>query len=429
MRSGHLWLNWPMPKNYDTVVVWRVLPAVSQGVRGISANRLYADFCPPHIMVAPLPRYKRMSKNVISASIVAVCLVLWLGSGIFLDDPAPQDHAALAVEEQPAAVAGSRDLKQVRAEVITAESRTRFLVLRGRTESKRMVEVKAEIAGNVVSRPVERGMQVVAGDLLCELAVDDREVAVAEAEAALVNARIEHEGSLKLKKEGLLSDVAIAGSDAKQEAASAQLHRQRLNLERTRITAPFAGVVEDLHLNAGDYAVPGAPCATLIELDPMLISADVTEAEVENLALGDRVTGSTSVGRELEGVVTFVGKQSDPVTRTYPVEITVANGDYSIRSGLTASVRIGFGEVSAHQISPALFTLGDTGEIGVRTVDDSNRVVFQTVIIVEDGPEGVWITGLPDTTHLITVGQEFVSAGEIVEPIYTSESGEQVAQP
>jgi multidrug efflux system membrane fusion protein len=370
-----------------------------------------------------------MPKNVISALIVAACLLLWLGSGIVLDDPAPRDHAALAVEGQAVAVAGSKNLKQVRVEVIRAESRTRFLVLRGRTESKRMVDVKAEIAGKVVSRPVERGMQVVAGDLLCELAVDDREAAVAEAEAALVNARIEHKGSLKLKKEGLLSEVAIAGSDAKQEAARAQLHRQRLNLERTKITAPFDGVVEDLQMNAGDYAVPGASCATLIELDPMLISADVTEAEVESLRLGDRVAGRTSVGRELEGLVTFVGKQSDPVTRTYPVEITVANGDYSVRSGLTVNVRIGLDEVPAHQISPALFTLGDTGDIGVRTVDDSNRVAFQTVRIVEDGPEGVWITGLPNTTHLITVGQEFVSAGEIVEPIYTSERGEQVAQP
>ena len=54
-------------------------------------------------------------------------------------------------------------------------------------------------------------------------------------------------------------------------------------------------------MNAGDYAMPGTTCATLIELDPMLISADVTEAEVENLILGSQVWGRTSVGRELQG--------------------------------------------------------------------------------------------------------------------------------
>jgi multidrug efflux system membrane fusion protein len=370
-----------------------------------------------------------MSKNLISASIVAVVLLLWLGSGIFSSDSTPQEHATLAAQGSQTTAAAVAELKRVRVREIRSEERTRFLVLRGRTQSKRMVEVKAEIAGKIISRPVERGMQVEQGDLLCEVAVDDRDVAVAEAKAAVADAQIEYQGSLKLKKQGLLSEIGIAGADARLEAARAQLHRQVLNLERTKITAPFAGLVEDLQMNAGDYAVAGASCATLIELDPMLISADVTESEVENLVAGNHVFGRTSVGRELEGVVTFVGKQSDPITRTYPVEITVENGDYSIRSGLTVNVRIGLGEVQAHQISPALFTLGDAGEIGVRILDPSDRVLFQTVQIIEDGIEGVWITGLPGTTRLITVGQEFVSNGELVEPVYADESGDRLATP
>lgn len=370
-----------------------------------------------------------MSKNLISASIVVVVLLLWLGSGIFSSDSTPQEHETLAALESLTTPVAVAELTRVRVQEIRSEERTRFLVLRGRTESKRMVDVKAEITGRIISRPVERGMHVEQGDLLCEVAVDDRDVAVAEAKAAVADARIEYQGSLKLKKQGLLSEIGIAGADARLEAARAQLHRQVLNLERTKITAPFAGVVEDLQMNAGDYAAPGASCATLIELDPMLISADVTEAEVENLVAGNQVFGRTRVGRELEGVVTFVGKQSDPLTRTYPVEITVDNSDYSIRSGLTVNVRIGLTEVQAHQVSPALFTLGDAGEIGVRIIDSADKVVFQTVQIIEDGVEGVWITGLPSTTRLITVGQEFVSDGEQVEPVYADESGDRVATP
>jgi multidrug efflux system membrane fusion protein len=378
----------------------------------------------------PFPWYPlHMSKNVISASIVAVVLLLWLLSGLFTNKQAPQQHTVIADRAQLPAGSGAGGLNRVRVELIRSEPRTRFLVLRGRTESKRTVEVKAEIAGKVVSRAVERGDRVKEGDLLCELAVDDREVAVDEAKAALENARIEHQGSKRLKEQGLMSQIAIAGTYAQQEAARAQLLRQELDLERTRIIAPFDGVVEDLQMNVGDYAVPGASCATLIDLDPMLVRADVTEAEVESLQPGGRVSGRTSVGKELEGVVTFVGKQSDPVTRTYPVEVTVANADYSIRSGLTVNLRIGLGEVSAHQISPALFTLGDSGEIGVRILDESNTVVLKTVRIIEDGPEGVWITGLPELTRLITVGQEFVAAGEMVEPIDLNVDGDQVARP
>lgn len=370
-----------------------------------------------------------MNKNFVSALAIAIGLLLWLGSGVFFGDSGPQEHLAIAGQEQSGMGSETTGLSGVRTEMIRAQPHTRFLVLRGRTESKRMVQVKAEITGNIVSRPVERGMRVEKGDLLCEVAVDDRAAAVTEAQAALEDARIHYEGTLKLQEQGLQSRTAIANSAARQETARAQLQRQELNLERTRITAPFGGLVEDLQMNVGDYAVPGAPCATLIDLDPMLVKANVTETEVENLGLDDHVLGRTSAGREIQGVVTFVGKQSDPETRTYPVEITVENADYSIRSGLTVSVRISLGEIEAHRISPALFALNDQGEIGVRTLDKSNRVVFSLLRIVEDGPEGVWVAGLPRTTRLITVGQEFVSAGELVEPVSPDSSEAQVALP
>ncbi len=368
-----------------------------------------------------------MSKNLISASIVSAVLVLWMGSGAFVSDTQARQLPAGADTVRDRSQTAGAALSKVRVTVNTAEPRTRTVVLRGRTETKRAVEVTAEIAGQVVSRPVERGMQVTKGQLLCEIAVDDREVAVEEARAGFEQARIEHEGSLKLADQELLSEVAIATSEARQEAARAHLHRQMLNLERTKITAPFDGVIENLHLNAGDYAMPGASCATLIDLDPMLVVAHVTEAEVENLQPGSTVSGSTRMNRDIEGQLSFIGKQNDPVTRTYPVEITVANSDYSLRSGLTVTLRADLDQVPAHRIAPSLLTLGDEGDMGIRTLDGANRVVFTAVEIVEDGPEGLWVTGLPDTVNLITVGQEYVTVGELVEPVYMGTAKDQIA--
>lgn len=372
-----------------------------------------------------------MSKNIVSASLVALTLALWLGSGYLSGEPreGSQPDDARVESVSPASVDRdfAEDSNRVRVAMITAEKRTRHVVLRGRTESKRMVDVKAEIAGAIVSRPVERGVQVEKGDLLCEVAVEDRQAALHEAQAALQTARIEHQGSLELKNQGLLSDVAIANSEARLEAARATAHRQELNLARTRIEAPFAGVVENLHMNIGDYATPGASCATLIDLDPMLVAARVTEAEVEYLSQAQFVSGYTATGRELQGAVSFVGKQSDPETRTYPVEITVDNGDYSIRSGLTVTLRIGVEEVRAHQVPPSLLTINDNGEMGLRIVDKSNRVAFKAVKIIEDSANGMWITGLPRTVKLITVGQEYVAVGDVVEPIFSSNGNDQLA--
>ena len=365
-----------------------------------------------------------MSKNITSASMVAGLLVLWLVSGLWDDQSEPPGPAlAAAASTEPALNAAD---SRVRVELKHAEPRVQSVLLRGRTEAKRNVEVTAEISGQIVGRSVERGQQVRRGQLLCEIATDDRAMAVEEAQAALEQAEIENEGSVELAARGLLSEVAIAASAARREAAEAHLERQKLNLARTQITAPFDGVVEDLHLDEGDYAMPGDACATLIDLDPMLVAAQVTEEQVEYLRLGSRVKGSTRIGRPLEGELSFIGNQSDPVTRTYTVEITVDNEDYGLRSGLTVSLRVALDEVKAHGIAPSLLTLNKQGEMGVRLIDAGNRVVFSPVKIIEDGPDGMWVTGLPDTAAIITVGQEYVAAGTIVDPVYVDRAGGQV---
>lgn len=335
-----------------------------------------------------------------------------------------EGEAIPAISEQQLSAKSGTDKNRatVRAAVSQAEKRARKLILRGKTDSKRSVDVKAEITGNVVSRPAQRGSRVKSGDVLCQLAVDDRDVAVAEANAALKDAQIFYQGTLKLQQRGLQSETAIASAKAKLESAKAQVRRQALNLARTRIVAPFGGVVEDLQMNVGDYAIPGAVCATLIDLDPMLVRADVTESEVDNMEVGTLVSGTTSSGTQIVGTLTFIGKQSDPMTRTYPIEITVENNDYTLRSGLTITAKMQLGEVHAHKISPALFTLNDAGDLGVRTIDDDNVVEFFKVEIIEDNNEGAWVTGLPDTITLITVGQEFVLTGETVDPVYPASS-------
>ena len=56
--------------------------------------------------------------------------------------------------------------------------------------------------------------------------------------------------------------------------------------------------------------------------------------------------------------------------------------------------------------------------LGVRAIDQDNRVVFYAVDVIEDTPEGAWVTGLPSAVNLITVGQEFVLVGQLVDPVY-----------
>ncbi|MFV2089715.1 MAG: efflux RND transporter periplasmic adaptor subunit [Pseudomonadales bacterium] len=374
-----------------------------------------------------------MRATYITAILIAVAILGWLFSGQ-LNDGGPTRHPTLA-EQNRLNDARQQDLTptRVRARIINASRQVQQVVLRGRTENKRTVTVKAETTGRIIDRPVERGTAVTKGDLLCQISMEDRYAGLTESRDSLSQARIEYQGSLKLEEKGYQSATVIAQAKSRLAAAQAELTRAELEIQRTYVRAPFAGVVEELQSEIGDYVIPGTDCVTVVDLNPMLLVGRVAEKDVQLLKLDQQVTGIMSDGASVSGPISFIGQQSDSATRTYAVEIQVPNPDYRLRSGLTTEIRIPVAEVMAQKISPALFALDDSGTIGVRIVNEDGAVEFHHVRIVRDEPDGVWVSGLPDVATLITVGQELVVPGEIVEvdfeavdemPASTMEPGE-----
>ena len=98
------------------------------------------------------------------------------------------------------------------------------------------------------------------------------------------------------------------------------------------------------------------------------------------------------------------------------------NADGALRSGLTTQIRIPVAQALAQKVSPALFSLDDNGGYGIRVVNDDNRVEFYTVDVIAEESDGVWVTGLPNKTRIITVGQELVVSGERVDPVLVNTS-------
>ena len=155
----------------------------------------------------------------------------------------------------------------------------------------------------------------------------------------------------------------------------------------------------------------------------MLLVGRVAERDVHKLKLGTTAIGTLIDGTQVSGTLTFIGQQSDTATRTYPVEIQVPNPSYTLRSGVTTQISIPIETVMAHRISPALLALDDDGRVGVRTLDSDNRVVFNLVKIINDDGGSVWISGLPETATLITVGQELVVPRQQVDVVFEASSG------
>lgn len=357
-----------------------------------------------------------MRSTYIWSLTIAALLSIWLFSGQINSAPVEIDPSIAEQNRADVEVGSDAIPTRVRAQKVRAVEKIRYASIRGKTQNKRTVVARAEIVGRVVDRRVERGDAVTADSVLCELSVEDRQSAFVEAKQIVNQARIDYQGALELQAKGFNSESAIAAAKARLATAAAQLKRKELAIEKILVRAPFDGIVEDVHMEIGDYVNPGQSCATIVDLNPMLMVGRVSEKAVLELQLGELASGKLADGRLVAGPVTFIGQQSDPQTRTYAVEIQLDNSDRSLRSGITAEIKIPVDRVLAQRVSPALFALDDRGEIGIRVLDENNIVHFHNVEIITDDADGVWVTGLPNETTLITVGQEMVVAGERVDP-------------
>lgn len=351
-------------------------------------------------------KYIWSNKNYRISLYLGAVILVWLASGMVL--PSAED------EPQTQVVATEPEPILVQARYIDAQNYQPELRIRAFTQAHRSVSLRSELSGKVVALPAIEGQPVAKGDVLCELALDDRQVRLLEAQSAVDQAQLEYDGSLRLKSGGYQSATAIAGAKARLDSAKAELLRSQLDMENTRIRAPFAGVIDRYAVEVGDYMDRGDECGVLLELDPMIIRGQVSETQVGHLRKGDKAFGQLLTGQKVTGEVSLVGYGSDSKTRTFPVEVTVDNRDLTLRSGITTELIVPTAAIAAHKIPSSLLTLVDNGKVGVRILSEDHRVQLVEVELIGDSDGAIWVSGLPAHTLLITVGQEYVSQGEKV---------------
>lgn len=328
--------------------------------------------------------------------------------------PAKQSAAPAPAGAQATGNTAAAAIPTVRVRTITAAARQQDVIVRGRTEALRKVTVRAETAGKVAAIRADKGTAVKKGDTICELNVDARRAMLEQARATMTQRKLEYEASKTLQEKGFRSETSVAGDLAAYQASKAEVERMEKEFENTKIKAPFDGVVDDRMVDVGDYLAPGQPCALVVALDPFLIVGRVSEKDVHFIQIGHSGWAKLVTGERVEGKVRFVAKSSDNATRTFRVELEVPNSEGRLRDGITAEMHIAAATVDAHRITPAILALDDRGQLGVRIIDEQRRVRFVRVTIIGDGPDGVWVVGLPRTVTIITVGQEYVTEGQQV---------------
>ncbi len=339
--------------------------------------------------------------------------------GLIEEEPEEPELIATAQVEAEAEEA----LPSVRAKVFEAEPLPQIVQLRGQTQADSVVAVRAETSGTVQEVTVRKGDTVEAGALLCTLDQGTRQARLATAEAQLAQAQSDLDNNAQLRERGVVPANTSRQYEVALLSAQAAFDDAQAELDRTEIYAEVGGLVQAPLATVGDSLSAGSECATIVQLDPIIFIGEVPEARVGNISVGQDALVSAVTGEEVQGKVSFVAATATAATRTFGIEIEIPNGDRAIRDGVTAEALIQVGTIEAHLVPQSVLTLDADGVLGIRTVDD-DLVAFHPVEIVRDTREGSWVTGLPETASVITLGQEYVQAGQRVDVDF----GEDTAQ-
>ena len=360
----------------------------------------------------------RVKGSIILAVLVAIGAAAWIGSGQLGDRPAP-DLAASLVQSPPAE---EEEAFSVRVRRTVAEPYVRTISITGQTEGSRHIRIASQIDGRVLKVGPDDGTPVKRRETLVEMDPEDRFARLQESRARLSQREVEFKAASSLAQKGFQAETRRAASAADLEQARAQVKSMEVQIGHLTINAPFDAIVLDRMVELGDFVKRGDPVAHLIDLDPILVTAMVSETDYLQIEVGQQAEGVLIDGRSLSGIVRFVAPSADEATRTFKVELEVPNADLSIPEGVTAQLSISGEPVMAHRLSAALFTLDDRGQIGVKTVDSGNVVRFNSVKIVGASNDEVFVTGLSAEADIITVGQEFVAVGDPVRTTRTDEA-------
>ncbi len=222
--------------------------------------------------------------------------------------------------------------------------------------------------------------------------------------------------ALALQERGVATEDRVSAARAAKAAADAAFTAAQEQLDKTIVRAPFAGRLNDLTLDEGEFVDNGSVVAEVIDNDPLTVVIQVPQQALSRIQTGQTSTVDFITGEQRSGVVSFIGANADQQTRTFRVEVTVDNPDSVMPAGLSARIALPTGQARGHFISPAILSLGTNGELGIKIVEDDNTVAFLPVAIARAQTDGVWITGLPESASIITVGQGFVNAGDLVDP-------------
>lgn len=273
------------------------------------------------------------------------------------------------------------------------------------------------VAGTVQQVAVSEGQRVAKGTMVAQLDLSTLQNAYDASAAMLDQAQDAYERMRQLHDNGSLPEIQWVEVQSKLRQAQSSERIARKSLADGRLYAPFAGVIAQKSVEAGQNVLPGQQIVKLVAIGDVKVTISVPEDEIAAIAKGQTVIVTVPAlgGKTFTGRITEKGVAASTLSRCYEVRALVANPDGELLPGMICEMSVSKDAGREAIVLPAsVVQLGDKGEHFVWTTvkGKAHRSVVTTGELT---PQGVTVThGLTAGDHVVTEGAQKISEGMAV---------------
>jgi len=331
-----------------------------------------------------------------------------------------------------AAAGGTAALAQSKGRVVTVEAvtlRPTTLVESvssvGNFIANESAVIRPEVDGRIVEIAFEEGQPVKKGQLLFRLDASIFEAQLHEAQARLALSTRNYERAKTLNEKGHSSGEILDRSLAEMRIDQASVELNKARLEKTRIIAPFDGIIGLRQVSLGDFVEAKNELITLVSLDPVKVEFRLPERFYRVLAEGGMIRAAPDAlpGEIFEGRIYAIAPTIDLNGRSVAVKATMPNPEHRLRPGMFARVSLLVDQRNAALVVPeaAIVQRGD-GQYVYRILDGKADLTRVRLGLRQTGRVEV-VEGLREGDTVVTAGQIKLRPGSPVEVADFSAAG------
>jgi membrane fusion protein, multidrug efflux system len=351
--------------------------------------------------------------------IVLVLAGIW-GYQKFFRDAAPAAGAPAAAGKAAAPGAGGAPQGMpVEAEVVKAERIAQEIIAVGSLRSNESVTLSSEIAGRITGIHFREGQPVAKGALLFELDDSIYRAELQQARAGLALSQRNHERAKELFERSLISTRERDEAAAKLDVDRATVALGEARLAKTRIRAPFDGVVGLRAVSPGDYIGAGQPLAPLEQIAVLKADFRLAEAALSAIKVGQLLNLEVDAwpGQTFPGRVYAIDPRLAEDTRSIGVRARVPNDQGRLRPGLFARVRLVIAERAQAVLVPEQSIIPQGNKLFVYVIEDGKAAMRPVQLGLRQGGRVEVVDGVKPGDTVITAGAQKIGPGAPVMPI------------